>query len=234
MGEPSLPRDLAEREGIDLSGCDGTGACSAVCPVADSFDFLPHQIVRQVILNCRDRVFRSTAIWLCTDCGACTAACPHGVGVAKLMSELRRRAHRYGVEPPPEAEGAKASIEALLEEMHGSGRLSPGRVALSYKCRSFDLFTDLGVGLSLAKGRRLGLFPDRGGKQSPRLVALAKKAESARKEAELDRMCLRRHTAIDADASGPKEADRSLDASAEGPSSPPGGPTNDPSGGDRS
>jgi heterodisulfide reductase subunit C len=193
--EPSLPHDLAQSEGVDLSGCDGSAACSAVCPVADSFDLLPHQVVRQTILNCRDRALRTSAIWLCTECGRCTAACPNGVDVARLFSELRRRASRLSLDPAPDADGVKASYEAMLEELDGSSRPAPARVALSYKVRSFDLFTDLALGASLWARGRLALFARGGGEGGLEAVRLARSRERERLLEEEDTRTLRRQVA---------------------------------------
>jgi heterodisulfide reductase subunit C len=183
----NLADDLAIDEGLDLAACDGSAACSAVCPVADSFDCLPHQVVRQVRLNARSRVLRGSAVWLCTDCGACTAACPQSVDVARLFAELRRRARRQRLEPPPDAEGVQASHEALLDELGGSGRISDARVALAYKIRSMDLFTDLTIGASLLASGGLTVFPARGGEGAREAIAMAIARERARFEIEQDR-----------------------------------------------
>lgn len=178
--------ELATDEGLDLSACTQAAACSAVCPTADSFDYLPHQVVRQVQVNERKRVLRSSALWLCTDCGACTAACPQGVEVARLFVELRRRSYREKVEPAVDAEGVRASHEALLEELEGHGRPADARVALSYKMRAMDVFTDWTLGATLWKAGQVALALSSGGEGGPRAVDLAHDREIAAREAHYD------------------------------------------------
>jgi heterodisulfide reductase subunit C len=175
-----LTDELLVDEGLDLSACTQQAACSAVCPIADSFDYLPHQVVRQVQINERKRVLRSSAIWLCSDCGACTAACPQQVDVARMMAELRRRSYRLRVEPAADVEGVRASHEALLEELEGHGRPADARVALSYKMRSMDVFTDWTVGAALFSRGRLALSAEEGGREGPAMVDLARSREIER------------------------------------------------------
>ncbi|MBI4858953.1 MAG: 4Fe-4S dicluster domain-containing protein [Candidatus Riflebacteria bacterium] len=228
---PTLAQTLLVDEGLDVAGCDGCAACSAVCPVGDSFDHLPHQIVRQVQLNCSDRALRSSAVWLCTDCAACTAACPRGIPVAAVLAELRRRARRRRLDPPPDAEGVKASQEALIEELTGTGRVSDARVAISYKLRSGDLFTDLALGASLWVSGRLKLIPARGGEGVPEAVLLALERERWRAEDETQRRALRKEAEARqsrAGAAPPAPAQRS-GAAPDGPA--PDGPAPGPAGG---
>ena len=172
-----LAEELAAEEGLDLSACTQAAACSAVCPTADSFDYLPHQVVRQVQLNERKRVLRSSAIWLCTDCGACTAACPQNVDVARMFAQLRRRSFRLRVDPAADAEGVRASHEAMIEELEGHGRPADARVALSYKMRSMDVFTDWTVGAQLWRAGQLALALNEGGEGGPQAVDLARDRE---------------------------------------------------------
>ena len=182
-----LAEELAQDEGLDLSACTQAAACSAVCPTADAFDYLPHQVVRQVQVNERKRVLRSSALWLCTDCGACTAACPQEVDVARLFAQLRRRACREKVEPAVDAEGVRASHEALLEELEGHGRPADARVALSYKMRSMDVFTDWTLGAQLWRAGQVALALTDGGEGGPRAVDLAHDREIAQREAHEER-----------------------------------------------
>lgn len=181
-----LVEELAVDEGLDLSACTQTSACTAVCPTADSFDYLPHQVVRLAQVNERKRALRSSAIWLCTDCGACTAACPQGVDVARLFAELRRRSYRSRVEPAADVEGVRASHEALLEELEGHGRPADARVALSYKMRSMDVFTDWTVGAALVSRGKLAFAAREGGSEGPAMVEVARKRERARFNAHED------------------------------------------------
>lgn len=208
-----LAEELAVDEGLELAACTQNAACSAVCPTADSFDHLPHQIVRLVQVNERKRVLRSSAIWLCTDCGACTAACPQGVDVAQLMAQLRRRSYRTRVEPAADVEGVRASHEALLEELEGHGRPADARVALSYKMRSMDVFTDWTVGAALLSRGKLAFAAREGGREGPAMVEAARTRERARFNAHEDLVDhVREH---EKDERGKKEKDEKEDVTPE-------------------
>ena len=91
----------------DLSGqkvlsCYQCGKCSAGCPMVSKMDLLPNQIIRLIQLGQIIDVINSKSIWLCASCFTCTARCPKGVDLAKVMEALRllllRKSTNY-VEP---------------------------------------------------------------------------------------------------------------------------------------
>ncbi|UCF11838.1 MAG: 4Fe-4S dicluster domain-containing protein [Thermoplasmatales archaeon] len=86
----------------NISACYQCGKCSAGCPMVTLMDLLPNQIIRLVQLGQINDVLKSKTIWLCASCFACTARCPKGVDLAKVMEALRllllRKSTNY-VEP---------------------------------------------------------------------------------------------------------------------------------------
>jgi heterodisulfide reductase subunit C len=187
--DPSRPMLSAHLEEIGLNpkACDQNGACSAACPLGSSFDYLPHQVLRLVQLEAHQRLFRSSAIWLCSDCSACTAACPQSVDVAGIFRNLRRLAHQQHETPSPEVEGVKASHDAFLGELQSSGRISDARVATSYKLRSGDVFTDLPLSAKLWGSGGISFSQKGGGKGGPEAVDLALTRERQALHAREDR-----------------------------------------------
>ena len=65
-------------------------------------DLLPNQVIRLIQLGQFDDVLGSKTIWICASCFSCTARCPKGVDLAKIMEALRlfllRKSTNY-VEP---------------------------------------------------------------------------------------------------------------------------------------
>jgi heterodisulfide reductase subunit C len=82
-------RRVEEVSGEDLLHCYQCGKCSAGCPMAGSMDVLPNQIVRLAQLGMEGDIAGSKAIWVCASCLTCTARCPRGVDLARIMEALR-------------------------------------------------------------------------------------------------------------------------------------------------
>jgi len=74
----------------NLLSCYQCGKCSAGCPAADVMDLLPHQVIRFAQLGLIDEILESKTIWICASCITCTARCPRGVDLAKIMEALRQ------------------------------------------------------------------------------------------------------------------------------------------------
>lgn len=76
--------------------CMQCGTCSASCTGIGVMDLLPRQVVRMVQLGRREAL-ACRSIWVCSSCLACTARCPRGIDIARLMEALRainlRRGH---------------------------------------------------------------------------------------------------------------------------------------------
>jgi heterodisulfide reductase subunit C len=52
-------------------------------------DVLPNQIMRLVQLGLEEDIANSKTVWLCASCLTCTARCPKGVDLSKIMEALR-------------------------------------------------------------------------------------------------------------------------------------------------
>lgn len=98
----SIIKKIEEISGQNVLSCYQCGKCSAGCPMITLMDLLPNQIIRLVQLGQIDDVIDSKTIWLCASCFTCTARCPKGVDLAKVMEALRllllRKSTNY-VEP---------------------------------------------------------------------------------------------------------------------------------------
>ncbi len=75
--------------GQNVLACYQCGKCSAGCPMISLMDLLPNQVIRLVQLGQIGDVLSSKTIWLCASCYSCTARCPKGVDLAKVMEALR-------------------------------------------------------------------------------------------------------------------------------------------------
>lgn len=95
---PAEARDAVEAR---AQLCFGCGVCIGGCPVARVNEgFHPRRLVRELVLGDFEDVLRGGAIWLCAQCHVCDATCPQGVGISKLIVELRNLATSLGISPP--------------------------------------------------------------------------------------------------------------------------------------
>ncbi len=68
--------------------CMQCGLCSASCTGKGIMDLLPRQVIRLIQLS-NEKVLENRSIWMCTTCLTCTARCPRGIDIARVMEALR-------------------------------------------------------------------------------------------------------------------------------------------------
>ena len=82
-------KKVVEVSGQNLNLCYQCGKCSAGCPMSFAMDLLPNQIMRLVQLGLEEDIANSRTVWLCASCLTCTARCPKGVDLSRVMETLR-------------------------------------------------------------------------------------------------------------------------------------------------
>jgi heterodisulfide reductase subunit C len=87
----SFAREILSSSGVDITGCTECGDCSRVCPVAAHMDLPPCDVIKEILVDAKERVLSSKAIWLCTSCYACTTHCPEQIDFARVVDDLRAR-----------------------------------------------------------------------------------------------------------------------------------------------
>lgn len=81
----SRVREISEQNPYLCMQC---GTCSAGCTGRGMMEDLPRQVMRMLQLG-KDNVLESPSIWMCTTCLTCTARCPRGIDIARVMEALR-------------------------------------------------------------------------------------------------------------------------------------------------
>ena len=76
-----------------ISSCMSCGACTALCPAAEFYDFSPRMIM--TIVQEKDEaeiieLLKSDTIWYCHQCGSCKPKCPRGNSPFGMISSLRQ------------------------------------------------------------------------------------------------------------------------------------------------
>lgn len=79
---------VMELAGENIQICYQCGECSGGCPEASVMDLLPNQVVHKIQLG-DESVLDANTFWICSSCLICSARCPKGIDIAKVMEALR-------------------------------------------------------------------------------------------------------------------------------------------------
>ena len=150
----------------NISTCYQCERCTNSCPVSAYMDVKPHQVIRYVQLGWREKLLRSTTVWVCLSCEMCTTYCPNEVKVAELILHLRSMAARSTI--PPKERQLAVFHQTFLEELQRFGRVNevwlmaalnrkPG--ILGEKLKTGQLKKEIELGLTLWRKGKLNLLP---------------------------------------------------------------------------
>lgn len=130
----------------NLNRCYQCSMCSDGCPVAYAMDYYPNQIIHMVRLGLKEKVLKSTTIWLCASCETCATRCPNEIDIVGMMDELRAESIKEGMN------GSVSKIakfhEAFVGQIKTFGRIDEASLMASYELKSWDF-------LSISKIREL-------------------------------------------------------------------------------
>ena len=79
---------VMELAGDDIKICYQCGECSGGCPESAVMDLLPNQVMHKIQLG-DESVLNTNTFWICSSCLVCSARCPKGIDIAKVMESLR-------------------------------------------------------------------------------------------------------------------------------------------------
>jgi len=151
--------EVQAHSGQDVSRCYFCQKCTAGCPTAYAMDVQPAQMLKMVQLGLKDALLRSAAIWLCVGCETCGTRCPNGIALAPVIDVLKHMALAGGVSVT-EAKSL-AFHRSFVDSIRLLGRVHEVSMLAEYKLRSFDLWSDLDLGLRMFRHGKLKLFPAR-------------------------------------------------------------------------
>ncbi|MDD5722300.1 MAG: 4Fe-4S dicluster domain-containing protein [Syntrophales bacterium] len=144
--------------GTPIQSCFHCRKCTAGCPVAFAMEYNPNAVVKMIQMGMKEKVLTSSTIWLCASCETCVTRCPNEVDIAGMMDTLREMAIESGV-----SKGEKNVVkfhEAFLSSIKMGGRINEPTMLVHYKLKSGDLFSDLGLGMSMfMKGKIKPISP---------------------------------------------------------------------------
>lgn len=127
--------------GLNAARCYQCGKCSAGCPMASEMTLMPHEMVRLVQLDRRDRLMQDDSMWLCLTCETCTARCPNEFDPARMIDGLREMALAEDPENAPRK--IRAFHSAFLDQIRSHGRVFEFGMVMAYKMKTGALFDDV-------------------------------------------------------------------------------------------
>jgi heterodisulfide reductase subunit C len=144
--------------GVPIQSCFHCRKCTAGCPVAFAMEYNPNAVIKMIQMGMKDKTLGSSTIWLCASCETCVTRCPNEVDIARMMDTLREMAIEAGV-----SAGEKNVLkfhEAFLSSIKMGGRINEPTMLVHYKLKSGDLFSDMGLGMSMfMKGKIKPISP---------------------------------------------------------------------------
>jgi quinone-modifying oxidoreductase, subunit QmoC len=158
---PGFGRDVMSVPGCEqLEHCIQCGTCSGVCPLSIYMDHTPRQVMELTRSDYKDEVLKSTTIWLCASCYACTVECPKQIRITDIMYELKQRAIKEKVYPK------RFTIPVLAQEftkmVKDHGRVNETLLAslMFMKTEPFAAMGMAGLGIGLMKTGRFSVMPE--------------------------------------------------------------------------
>jgi len=101
--------------GEELAACFACSTCTAACPIANQWNYKPHQLIRMILLGMRSEVLSSKEIWECLTCFQCQERCPQKVRITDILFDCKNLAAEEGKVPE--------KILALAKELVDKGQL---------------------------------------------------------------------------------------------------------------
>ncbi len=139
-----------------VAKCFQCQRCSCGCPIVDEMDYAPHQIMRMILLDQRDKVLDSNTIWLCVSCETCSTRCPNDIDIAGVMDACRQIAIEEGRKPAEER--IYKFYNTFLKRVEAGGRINEPMLVAMFKLATKDFFSDMRLGMKMGLKGKLKLL----------------------------------------------------------------------------
>lgn len=154
-----LAAEIWSATGLNPACCYQCGKCSAGCPMAAETTLRPHDLMRMVQRDERERLFADDSMWLCLTCETCSARCPNECDPARIIDALREiaAAAHPGLAPRP----IRAFHRSFLDQIRWNGRVHEIGLVAEYKARTGSFIADVATTPGMMARGKLPLLPVR-------------------------------------------------------------------------
>ena len=126
--------------------------------MAAEMQLRPHEMIRLLQLDLRERLLAAESLWLCLTCETCTTRCPNEFDPARVIDALREIAMRERPESVPRRIGA--FHRSFLDQVRSHGRVFEFGLIASFKLRTGALFDDVTAAPEMLKRGKLTFRPN--------------------------------------------------------------------------
>jgi len=156
----TIARRVEEITGVELGACFQCRKCTCGCPVSSMTDIGPSEIMRRLHLGAEEELLAGDLVWMCASCETCSARCPTGVKVAKVIDALRVLSLERGAPTPA---GCQPLFNRMfLKTVELFGRTFDIGMIAAYKLGSKKLFGDVEKFPAMILKSKIALVPPRG------------------------------------------------------------------------
>lgn len=148
---------LEDKVGMKLHDCYQCGKCTAGCPMAESMDVMPRQILRLLQLGLLEEALHAKAPWICATCSTCSTRCPHDVKIAEMMEAVRMEADRRGIHPVRRVDLFTNDFMIPVKQF---GRTHELTMTAFYNLTSGRVFQHFSYLPKMLKGGKLRIIPE--------------------------------------------------------------------------
>jgi heterodisulfide reductase subunit C len=150
-------QEIMTRARQNINACYQCKKCAAGCPVSEIMQYQNYQLLRLIQRNRQDAVLKANTAWVCVGCKTCSACCPNGIDIARVMDAVKEAALTSGAVIPERR--VAAFNAAFLEPVRQFGRSFELGLFAIYKMKTGTLFQDAMLGLRFIRRNKLGLLP---------------------------------------------------------------------------
>ena len=149
---PEQARAAVRELEVACRQCLQCGQCIGACPNGFELELGPRRVVRLILSQDVEKLLECEDVWRCSECQACTEACPMEVDVAGMMGAVRRLQMEYGGVRCPERKVAEIATKRLSRK----GKIDNMLFGTAMVSRGFipsDLVATATMGVKMASGK---------------------------------------------------------------------------------
>ena len=92
-------KQLQKSSGASLKQCMQCGVCTAVCELSPVEKPFPRKEMIWASWGLKDKLIGNPDVWLCHQCGDCSASCPRSVNPADVLASVRNMSYQHYARP---------------------------------------------------------------------------------------------------------------------------------------